>query len=215
MRRALGSGVTSCPAATAGRQGWGEPFWADRISYKGRSTLSQHRGAEQSTNHTMRCCREDFRSPSVLCASTPPSQAMRGPSSIWSPGRPWSLHKRLSGSGTVTLTVLSEGRGRTWLGSFSQTWGSLVRAHEEECISFFLTCCNHSIGPPSAGLGYGKNWNLWRHFSIPQPTAVCWLSLVISTYPWAPSHHNSQSCTLWVKKHSERVWFSVDGSPEV
>lgn len=33
-------------------------------------------GAEQSTNHTMCCCREDFRSPNVLCASTPPARGL-------------------------------------------------------------------------------------------------------------------------------------------
>lgn len=97
MRREPASGVIACQASTAGQR-VRQPFRADRISYTGRSTLCPHRGAEQSTNDTMRCYREDFRSPSGLCASPPPARAMAVPSES---REPMERGRRLAGSGTI------------------------------------------------------------------------------------------------------------------
>lgn len=98
MRKAPASGVIACQASTAGQR-VRQPFLADRTSYKGHSPLSLHRGAEQSTNNTMCCYREDFRSPSTLCASPLPARAMAVPSEC---REPMERGRRLAGSGTIT-----------------------------------------------------------------------------------------------------------------
>lgn len=147
----------------------------ERISYKGHSTLSQHRGAELA--QTTRCaaaqrvsqCAPYFHTTpvcSVLPHHPPGPRENQVPSEVQGARGVW--HERLSGGGTVTLRGLREGRGRTWSGSFSQ-------AHKEECISFLLLAVSRASAHQAL-----------KAFLCP-PTSCCflalWLSLLIHKFP--------------------------------